>query len=308
MLATVQTILYRSQHYGRPNSSRDHDMKTTLSKGLKTRASRALYTGVACLAATATAPAIAIASTPTAVPAQQCLTDLRTFDSVQQKDGYWLDGGGYGYGYPVYGYGYSYGKRYAESNRYLHARPGYEVRTMLASARILAQNGQQVACESVLGAARDTYKAYVTELRNGEVPPPNVSAWRSEQIESAVAVNSANVVYRSDELIGASIVNGSNDTLGSVEDIIMSPQTGKIAYLVVSHGGLWGMDQTYTPVPWSDFKSAVMTNLLILPVQKSTLDAAPQFSKDKIARSGEFAIQSQAVDSYWNAHPPVAMK
>jgi len=118
--------------------------------------------------------------------AQQCLTDLRTFDSVQQKDGYWLDGGGYGYGYPVYGYGYSYGTRYTESNRYLHARPGYEVRTMLASARILAQNGQQVACESVLSAARDTYKAYVTELRNGEVPPPNVSAWRSEQIESAV--------------------------------------------------------------------------------------------------------------------------
>jgi hypothetical protein len=55
-------------------------------------------------------------------------------------------------------------------------------------------------------------------------------------------------------------------------------------------------------------KSAVTTNLLILPVQKSTLDAAPQFSKDKIARSGEFAIHSQAVDSYWNAHPPVAMK
>ena len=90
-------------------------------------------------------------------------------------------------------------------------------------------------------------------------------------------MNSANVVYRSDELIGASIVNGSNDTLGSVEDIIMSPQTGKIAYLVVSHGGLWGMDQTYTPVPWSDFKSAVMTNLLILPASHATCNPTFQF-------------------------------
>jgi hypothetical protein len=68
------------------------------------------------------------------------------------------------------------------------------------------------------------------------------------------------------------------------------------------------MDETYTPVPWSDFKSAVTTNLLILLVQKSTLDAAPQFSKDKIGRPGEFATQSQAVDSYWRAHPPVVMK
>ena len=267
---------------------------------------RALFASVACLAATV--PALAIGATTAPLPAQQCLTDLKAFDSVQQKDGYWLDGGGYGYGFPVYGYGYSYGTRYAESNRYLRARPGYEIRTMIASARILAQNGQQVACESVLSAARDTYTAYVTELRNGQVPPPNVSAWRREQIETAVPVTGGNIAYRSDQLIGASIVNGSNDSLGSVEDIIMSPQTGKIAYLVVSHGGLWGMDETYTPVPWSDFKSAVMTNLLILPVTKSTLDAAPKFSKDKVGRPGEFATQSQAVDSYWTAHPPVAMR
>jgi hypothetical protein len=51
----------------------------------------------------------------------------------------------------------------------------------------------------------------------------------------------------------------------------MSPQTEKIAYLVVSHGGLWRMGETYTPVPWADFKSAVSTNLMVLPVQKSTL-------------------------------------
>lgn len=263
------------------------------------------YMTLACL--TAGAPAIVTAASAAAAPAQQCLTELRAFDAVQQKDGYWLDGGGYGYGYPVYGYGYSYGTRYADANRYLRARPGYELRTMLASARILAQNGQQVACENVLNAARDTYTAYVAELRNGQVPAADVSNWRRQQIETAVAVTGSTFAYRSDELIGATIVNGANDSLGSVEDIIMSPQTGKIAYLVVSHGGLWGIDATYTPVPWSDFKSAVTTSLLVLPVPKSTLDAAPQFSKDKVGRPGEFATQAQAVDAYWTAHPPVVM-
>ena len=272
---------------------------------MKTTFPRALYATFACLAAGA--PAFAPAAAATAAPAQQCLTDLRTFDATQQKDGYWLDGGGYGYGYPVYGYGYSYGTRYAESNRYLYARPGYELRTMIASARILAQNGQQVACENVLSAARTTYTAYVAELRNGEVPAADVSSWRRQQIEGAVAVTSSNFAYRSDELIGATVVNGANDSLGSVEDIILSPQTGKIAYLVVSHGGLWGIDETYTPVPWADFKSAVTTSLLVLPVPKKTLDSAPQFPKDKIGRPAEFAAQSQAVDSYWTAHPPVVM-
>jgi sporulation protein YlmC with PRC-barrel domain len=283
-------------------------MKTTSRRTVKARVPRRTWcTTIACLAATA--PAIAMAATTEAPrPAQQCLTDLKALDSVQQKDGYWLDGGGYGYGYPVYGYGYRYGSHDAESNRYQRGRPGYEVRTMIAAARILGQKGEQVACENVLSAARDAYTEYVAELRKGQVPPASASTWRREQIETAVPVTGENLVYRSDELIGASIVNGRDDTLGSVEDIIMSPQTGKIAYLVVSHGGLWGIDATYTPVPWSDFKSAVTTNLLVLQVQKSTLDAAPQYSEDKIGRPGEFATQSQAVDSYWSAHPPVAMK
>ena len=280
-------------------------MKTVLSQFVQSRAPRrAFYTALVCLPASA--PAIVFAATAVVVPAKQCLTDLKAFDTIQHKDGYWLDGGGYGYGYPVYGYGYSYGARYDESNRYLRARPGYEVRTMIASARILAMNGHQVACENVLSAARDTYTAYVTELRKGQVPTPDVSTWRRDQIQTAVPVTSTNLVYRSDDLIGASVVNVSNDSLGSVEDIIMSPQSGKIAYLVISHGGLWGIDETYTPVPWSDFKSAVMTNLLILPVPKGTLDAAPQYSEDKVGRPSEFATQSAAIDTYWTAHPPLA--
>lgn len=265
----------------------------------------ALAMSALALAATLTS---AEAATPVASPAQQCLVDLRAFDTQQQKDGYWLDGGGYGYGYPVYGYGYSYGDRYSEANHYLRARPGYEVRTLLAAARILASSGQQVACESVLGTARDTYGAYVADLKTGRVPMANVSVWRQEQIAMAMPVTSANVVYRSDQLIGVSIVNAANDSLGSVEDLVLSPTTGRIAYLVVGHGGLWGMNLTYTPVPWAAFKSALTTNLLILAVPKATLAAAPSFDKDKVGRPGAFAAQSALVDAYWTAHLPATSK
>ena len=69
-----------------------------------------------------------------------------------------------------------------------NARPGYELRTMIASARILAQNGQ--------------------------VPAADVSSWRRQQIETAVAVTSSN-----------------------------------FAYLVISHGCLWGIDANWTAHP-----------------------------------------------------------
>jgi len=247
------------------------------------------------------------AATAEVAPAKQCLKDLQAFDSGLHKDGYWLDGGGDGYGYPVYGYGFNFGDRYGDAGRYSNARPGYEVRTLIAAARILGRNGQQAPCESVLGAARDRYSVYAAELRAGKVPPADVTGWRRQQIETAVPVADDNVAYRSDQLIGASIVNVQDESLGSVDDIVMNPQTGKIAYLVVSHGGFLGIDDSYTPVPWADFKSTSGTNLLILTATKATLEAAPQVHGNQVDRGTEFASRSQQVDTHWSGHIPVAM-
>jgi len=248
-----------------------------------------------------------IAAPAPASPAQQCLTDLAAFDATMNKDGYWIDGAGHGYGYPVYGYGFSYSSRSAELSGYSRARPGYEVRTLLASARILAQRGAQQSCETVLSTTRDVYANYVTELRAGQLPPADVPNWRRAQIDAALPVALNGTAYRSDQLIGAGIVNAKNENLGTVEDILMSPSTGKIAYLVVGHGGFWGIDEQYSPVPWTDFKSTAGTNMLILPVSKATVDASPQVRKDLFDGNMDFAALGGKVDTYWAAHPPVAM-
>jgi sporulation protein YlmC with PRC-barrel domain len=244
--------------------------------------------------------------TPKVAPALQCLKELQAFDAELQKDGYWLDSS-YGYGYPVYGYGYTYGDRFADGGRYSSARPGYEVRTLIAAARILGRNGQQAPCESVLGAARNHYSTYVAELRAGKVPPADVTGWRRQQIESAVPVTASSLAYRSDQLIGASVINVKDESLGSVDDIVLSPQTGKIAYLVIGHGGFWGIDESYAPVPWADFKSTSGSNLLILTTSKATLDAAPQVQSNQVERASGFAARSQQVDKYWSGQIPVAM-
>jgi hypothetical protein len=47
-----------------------------------------------------------------------------------------------------------------------------------------------------------------------------------------------------------------------------------------------------------DFTSALKASLLVLPVPRETLDAAPTFHEGR---------QREAVDAYWAAHPPLAM-
>ena len=233
---------------------------------------------------------------PPLSPPRSVLSDLRAFDSKMEKDGYWLGGTGYGYGYRLGGY------PGAIAAGYQNARPGYEVRTLVASANILARNGQQQPCEDVLATSRNIYKLYVADLHSGGVPMEDMSGWRQQQIAAAQPVTGQNISLRSDELLGTDVRSPENEALGSIDDLVMSPQTGKIAYLVIGRGGFFGIDEKYVPVPWEDFKLTPNVKLLVLDTTKAIMDAAPQVNHDQYTTPAQFQQQSQKVDAYWKAH------
>lgn len=238
-------------------------------------------------------------------PAEKCLSDLRAFDTQMGKDGYWLGGAGYGFGYPMDGYGYGYpmgGYPAVAAAAYQDARPGYEVRMLVAAANILARHGQQQQCENVLATTRTIYTAYVADMHSEGVPIADLPHWRQNQIAAAQPVTSKTTSFRSDELLGTDVRDPQNEALGSIDDLVLSPKTGNIAYLVISRGGIFGIDKEYVPVPWADFKIAPNVNLLVLDTTKGTMDAAPRVSSDKFATSGQFDQESQKVDAYWKTH------
>jgi len=186
------------------------------------------------------------ATAPSATkPARQCMSDLRAFDAVMKKDGYWLHAADYGYGYPMFGVNYPYagyvrvGGQAAAAD-FVHARPGYGVRTLLAAANILALRGQQPACEALLTATRGIYQDYLIDLRNAQIAKADVPAWRSHLIAGAMPVSADTTSIRFDDLIGIDVVNSHNAGLGSVEDLLLNRKTGQIAYLVIGRGGCSG--------------------------------------------------------------------
>lgn len=240
-------------------------------------------------------------------PAEKCLSDLRALNGRMDKDGYWMGGSAYGYGYPMDGLGFGVGQPMAgllpeTTTGYRNVRPGYEVRILAASANILARHGYQQSCEKVLAVTRNIYKLYVADMRNGRVPMANGPAWRNQLLATAQPVTSSNASFRSDELIDTDVRSPQNEPLGSVDDLVMSPQTGKIAYLVVARGGIFGIDEKYVAVPWGDFKIIPNVDMLVLDTTSAALDAAPTVSHDEFATPGQFGQQSQKVDAYWKAH------
>ena len=174
----------------------------------------------------AAAPGVAepaAALSPSANPAvnsqsaQKCMNDLRTFDDQMQKQGNWRHGSalgfGHGYGYPVYGYGYGYVEQGSlashgklASTGHSRARPGYEVRTLIASATILAQRGQQTECDALLTAARDVYKDYAVGVHEDSSSSSDGLTWRARQIAMALPVARSKAGYRADQLIGADVL------------------------------------------------------------------------------------------------------
>ena len=222
------------------------------------------------------------------------------------KDGYWLGGSGYGYGYPMAGYGFGppmmAGRTEGNGIAYQNARPGYELRTLVAAADILARQGQQQPCEDVLGASREIYKVYVADMHSGKMPPTDLQSWRQQQIAAAQPVSATNTSSRSAELVGTEVRSPQNEALGSVDDLMTNSQTGKIDYVVIARGGIFGIDEKYVPVPWAAFKIAPNLSLLVLGTTEAALGTAPQASKDQFTTPGHFDELSQKVDAYWKTH------
>lgn len=269
------------------------------------------------LAATTPAPVSASTSSSAvpAKPAEVCMADVRAFTKEMSNQGYWLGASDFGYGYPMGGYmgGYGYGLGTVPDRplsgapgNYATARPGYAIRTLVSSANILAQTGNKQACESVLASARTLYTTYSTDLRGRGIAWADQPGWRQRQITAAQPVAGKDVAFRSDQLLDADVVSPGDETLGSVHDLVTSPQTGKIVYVVISRGGLFGIDASYTPVPWSDFKASPNGSLLVLDTTKAVLAAAPQGRSDQFTKAGQFDAETQKVEAYWTAHIKLA--
>ena len=81
--------------------------------------------------------------------------------------------------------------------------------------------------------------------------------------------------YRASKVIGASVVNEGNDTVGKVDDIIIG-QDGKSPYVVLSVGGFLGMGTKLVALPYEQLKT--MDNKILLPgATKDALKALPEF-------------------------------
>ena len=81
--------------------------------------------------------------------------------------------------------------------------------------------------------------------------------------------------YRATKVIGSSVVNDANDTVGTVDDIIIG-EDGKTPFVVLSVGGFLGIGNKLVVLPYEQLKT--MDRKIVMPgASKDALKDLPEF-------------------------------
>ena len=81
--------------------------------------------------------------------------------------------------------------------------------------------------------------------------------------------------YRTSKVVGSTVVNEANETVGTIDDLIVTPNE-KVPFAVLSVGGFLGMGTKYVVVPFSALQ--VKDKRMMLPgATKDSLKSLPEF-------------------------------
>jgi hypothetical protein len=81
--------------------------------------------------------------------------------------------------------------------------------------------------------------------------------------------------YRTSKVVGSTVFNDANETVGTIDDLIVTP-ADKVPFAVLSVGGFLGIGSKYVVVPFSSL--LVKDKRMVLPgASKESLKALPEF-------------------------------
>ena len=81
--------------------------------------------------------------------------------------------------------------------------------------------------------------------------------------------------YRTSKVVGSTVVNETNETVGIIDDLIVTPGD-KVPFAVLSVGGFLGMGTKFVVVPYNSLQ--VRDNKMVLAgATKESLKSLPEF-------------------------------
>jgi hypothetical protein len=81
--------------------------------------------------------------------------------------------------------------------------------------------------------------------------------------------------YRTSKVVGSTVVNETNETVGTIDDLIVTPGD-KVPFAVLSVGGFLGMGTKYVVVPYNSLEVRD-SKMVLAGATKDSLKSLPEF-------------------------------
>ena len=112
------------------------------------------------------------------------------------------------------------------------------------------------------------------ESGSAERPPP-------EQDET---IDFRHQLISSRRVEGTAVYNRSDQRLGSIHSVMIDKKSGKVAYAVLSFGGIFGLGEQVHPVPWEVLSYSVDLDAYVIDLTREQLENAPSLRLDQADR------------------------
>jgi sporulation protein YlmC with PRC-barrel domain len=114
---------------------------------------------------------------------------------------------------------------------------------------------------------------------------------QQQQTQQQRAQQDDRLDVRASRLIGMDVRNPQGENLGNVSDLVLDTQNNRVHYVVLSHGGLFGIGDNLFAFPMQSFAVAPDLRHLVLNVDRATLRDAEGFDRNR--------WPDLADDQYW---------
>ena len=105
-------------------------------------------------------------------------------------------------------------------------------------------------------------------------------------------------VMAADTLAGDKVVNARGEDLGTIEDIMIDVQRGRVAYAVMSCGGFLGMGEKLFAIPWNALTLDADRHCFVLDADRARFEKAPGFDKGHWPSMADNSWATQVHDFY----------
>jgi hypothetical protein len=133
--------------------------------------------------------------------------------------------------------------------------------------------------------------ALTMKQTEGNLPPP---------VEAVV--DEAHALISSRRVEGTAVYDRQGQKLGTVHSVMIGKRDGRVAYAVLSAGGILGFGSHVHPLPWAMLTYDLEREAYLVDVTRAQLEAATTMTLDETDRPIDREYQEK-VSAYWGTMP-----